>query len=179
MPYKLLDISGSSIVSIASDGKTAFKGEENGYEKLLAQEDYVYRLLDEYANILEYYGLIEIHPATPSSQDNRLRMALGISSGIAHYIKVRDFGSATVNGDPSRANIVKEIRYKLPLRGRVFEHRPSIKRKLFALGSTIYEIMTWEMPFEDLETNDIEKKYTVEEFPDITRLLAEDIIRDY
>ena len=89
-----------------------------------------------------------------------------------------DFGSAAVDGDPSKANIVKEIRYKLPLRGRAFEHRPSIKRELFALGSAIYEIMAWEMPFEDLETDHVEKKYAAEEFPDVTRILAGDIIRD-
>lgn len=138
--------------------------------------------------------------ATPPSQDDRLRMALGISSGMAHVhaknvmhcdiscrnlflfpgwcVKVGDFGSAAVDGDPSRANIVEEIRYELPLRGRAFEHRPSIKRELFALGSAIYEIMAWEMPFEDLETDDVEKKYAAEVFPDVTRLLAGDVIRD-
>jgi serine/threonine protein kinase len=236
MPYKLLGIGGSSIVSAAPDGKTALKGyevwdgdqrcayrEENGCEKLLAQEDYVYRLLGEHANILECYGLIEVHQgvhslrlerapygnvrefirnnrATPPSQEDRLRMALGISSGMAHVhaknvmhcdiscrnlflfpgwcVKIGDFGSAAVDGDPSRANIVEEIRYELPLRGRAFENRPSIKRELFALGSAIYEIMAWEMPFEDLETDDVEKKYATEVFPDVTRLLAGDIIRD-
>ncbi|KAH6670819.1 hypothetical protein B0J14DRAFT_702839 [Halenospora varia] len=49
---------------------------------------------------------------------------------------------------------------------------------LFALESAIYEIMAWEMPFEDLETDDVEKKYAAEKFPDVTRLLAGDIIRD-
>jgi hypothetical protein len=34
------------------------------------------------------------------------------------------------------------------------------------------------MPFEDLETDDVEKKYATEVFPDVTRLLAGDIIRD-
>jgi serine/threonine protein kinase len=238
MLYQLLGIGGSSIVSAASHGKTALKGyevwdedrrcayrEENGCEKLLVQEAYVYRLLGEHPNILECYGLIEVHPgvlslrlerapygnvrefirinsATPLSQEDRLRMALGISSGMAHAhaknvmhqhrdiscrnlflfpgwcVKVGDFGSAAVDGDPSRANIVEEIRYELPLRGRAFEHRPSIKRELFALGSAIYEIMAWEMPFEALETDDVEKKYAAEEFPDVTRLLAGDIIRD-
>ena len=73
MPYKLLGIGGSSIVSAASDGKTALKGyevwdgdqrcayrEEDGCEKLLAREDCVYRLLGEHAHILECYGLIEV-----------------------------------------------------------------------------------------------------------------------
>jgi hypothetical protein len=38
--------------------------------------------------------------------------------------------------------------------------------------------MAWKMPFEDLETDDVEKRYAAEEFPDVTRLLAGDIIRD-
>ncbi len=236
MPYKLLGIGGSSIVSLASDEKTALKGyevwdgdqrcayrEENGCEKLLVKEDGVYKLLGKHAHILECYGLIEVHPGvhslrlelapygnvrefirnnrtTPLSKDDRLRMALGASSGMAHAhtknvmhcdiscrnlflfpnwcVKVGDFGSAIVGGETSGANIVVEIRYELPLRGRAFDDRPFIKRELFALGSSIYEITAWEMPFEDLKTDDVEKKYAAEEFPDVSRQLAGEIIRD-
>ncbi|RDL35955.1 uncharacterized protein BP5553_06567 [Venustampulla echinocandica] len=127
-------------------------------------------------------------------------MALGISSGMAHAhvknvmhcniscrklflfpgwcVKVGGFGSAAVDVDLSRGNIVEEIHYEVPLRGRAFDRRPSLKQELFALGSAIYEIMAWEMPFEELETDDVEKKYAAEEFPDVTRLLVGDIIRD-
>lgn len=38
--------------------------------------------------------------------------------------------------------------------------------------------MAWEMPFEELGTDDVEKKYVAEEFPDVTCVLAGDIIRD-
>ncbi|KAH6714571.1 kinase-like domain-containing protein [Leptodontidium sp. MPI-SDFR-AT-0119] len=196
--------------------------EENGCEKLLAKEDHVYRLLGEHPHILRCYGLVEVHPSvhslrleralhgnvrefirnnktTPLSEEDRLNMALGVSSGIAHMhsrniihcdiscrnlllfpdwrVKVGDFGSAR-DGNPSENNIVEEIRYELPLRGRAFEDRPYIKRELFALGSAIYEIMAWEMPFEELGTDDVEKKYAAEEFPDVTCVLAGDIIRD-
>jgi serine/threonine protein kinase len=197
--------------------------EENGCEKLLAHEDHVYRLLGEHPHILRCYGLIEVHPSvnslrleralygnfrefirnnktTPLSEEGRLKMVLGVVSGITHVhskniihcdiswrnlllfpdwrVKFGDFGSAIVDGNPSANNIVEEIRYELPLRGRVFEDRPYIKRELFALGSAIYEIMAWEMPFEELGTDDVEKKYAAEEFPDVTCVLAGDIIRD-
>lgn len=66
----------------------------------------------------------------------------------------------------------------MPLRGKAFEHRPSIKRELFALGFAIYKIIAWEMPFEDLETDDVKKKYAAKKFLDMTRLLARDIIRN-
>ncbi|PVH71959.1 kinase-like protein [Cadophora sp. DSE1049] len=206
MSNTLFSIGGSSIVTAANDGKTVLKGyeawdgdqfialrEENGCEKLLAKEDHVYRLLGEHPHILRCYGLVEVHPSY------RLNMALGVSSRIAHMhskniihcdiscrnlllfpdwrVKVGDFGSVR-DGNPSENNIVEEIRYELPLRGRVFEDRPYIKRELFALGSAIYEIMAWKMPFEELGTDDVEKKYAAEEFPDVTCVLAGDIIRD-
>lgn len=101
--------------------------------------------------------------ATLLSEDNRLRMALGVLSGMAHAyaknvmhgdiryrnlflfpgwcVKVGDFGNAIVDGDPSGVNFVEEIRYKLPLRGRAFEDRHVIERELFALGSAIYDII--------------------------------------
>jgi len=34
------------------------------------------------------------------------------------------------------------------------------------------------MPFEDLETDDVKKKYAAKKFLDMTRLLARDIIRN-
>ncbi|KAI9737702.1 MAG: hypothetical protein M1818_005706 [Claussenomyces sp. TS43310] len=197
--------------------------EENGCEELLAKEEHVYHLLGEHPHILKCYGLIEVHSGVqslqlerapygnvrefsrknrtmPPSQGDRLKMALGVSSGIAHahsknvlhcdiscrnlflfpdwYVEVGDFGSAVVGTNSPTNDIVEEIRYELPLRGRAFEDRPFMKRELFALGSAIYEIMAWQMPFEDLGTEDIEKKYAAEEFPDVTHLVAGDVIRE-
>jgi len=150
-----------------------------------------------HGNVREF---IRNYKTTPLSEEGRLNMALGVSSAIAHMhskniihcdiscrnlllfpgwrVKVGDFGSAIIDGNASENNIVEEIRYELPLRGRVFEDRPYIKRELFALGSAIYEIMAWEMFFEELGTDDVEVKYAAEEFPDVTFVLAGDIIRD-
>ncbi|TAQ83998.1 hypothetical protein B7494_g7681 [Chlorociboria aeruginascens] len=176
--------------------------EENGCEKLLAKEDHVYRVLGEHPHILRCYGLVEVHPnvrslrlerasygnirefirnnkTTPLSEESRLNIALGVSSGIAYMhskniihcniscrnlllfpdlrVKVCDFGSARIDENLFENYIVEEIRYELPLRGRVFEDCLYIKRKLFALGSTVYEIMAWGMPSEELGTDDVEK----------------------
>ncbi|KAH7312806.1 kinase-like domain-containing protein [Rhexocercosporidium sp. MPI-PUGE-AT-0058] len=172
--------------------------EENGCQKLLAKEEHVYRLLGEYFHILRCYGLVEVRPSVHSprleralygnvrefirnnkktslSKEDQLNMALGASSGIAYMhskniihcdincrnlllfpnwvVKVGNFASAR-DGNPSENNIVEEIRYKLPLRGR-------------------------EMSFKELGTDDVEKRYAAEEFPDVTCVLAGDIIRDY
>ncbi len=204
------------------DKRCAYR-DEDGCEKLLAHEDRVYRLLGQHPHVLECYGLVEVHSGVnslrleraphgnirefirnnrkkPPCLDDRLRMALGVSSGIAHAhaknvlhcdiscrnlflfpdscLKVGDFGNAAVDGVPSENNVLEEIRYELPLRGRAFDDRPSIKRELFALGSAIYEIIAWEMPFEDFGSDDVERLYAAEEFPDLSGLVAADIIRD-
>ncbi|KFY30748.1 hypothetical protein V493_01694 [Pseudogymnoascus sp. VKM F-4281 (FW-2241)] len=149
-----------------------------------------------HGNVREF---IEKNKTNPPHEMERLKMSIAVSRGIAHahskdithgdlsccnlllfpgwFVKVGDFGSASVVGVTSKDDFVEEIRYELPLRGRNFEDRPRIKRDLFALGSAMYEIMTWGKPFEDLGTDDIENKYSAEEFPDVTHLSTGDIIR--
>ena len=60
--------------------------------------------------------------------------------------------------------------------GETGPQRPYVQRELFALGSAIYEIMAWEMPFTGLSDEGVEEKYGREDFPDVAGLLAEDII---
>jgi serine/threonine protein kinase len=201
----------------------AAKQHSDGCEESLAREEMVYQHLGEHIHILQCYGLVEVHPGihslqlerapygnirqfirdhkdTPPSEQDRLKMALGVSSGLAHAhaknvihcdiscrnlflfpdwcTKVGDFGSAILDGTPPIHNIVEEIRYELPLRGRVFAERPYVKRELFALGSAIYEIMAWKQPFEGLEDDDVKKKYAAEEFPDVAYLLARNIVHN-
>lgn len=67
--------------------------------------------------------------------------------------------------------------YELPLRGRLWEERPYVKRELFALGCTIYEIMAWRKPFEELSVREVEDRFAREEFPDITAAFGEDVVR--
>jgi len=150
-----------------------------------------------YGNVRQF---IRNTRCTPPSEQDRLTMALGVPGGLAHIhaknvihcdiscrnlflfpswcVKIGDFGSALHDGTSPANNIVEEIRYELPLRGRAFEERPHIKRELFALGSAIYETMSWKMPFEDLDDDDVEKMYAAEKFPDVTHLLAGNVIRD-
>jgi hypothetical protein len=40
-----------------------------------------------------------------------------------------------------------------------------MKRELFGLGSAIYEIITWNRPFPELSDNEVNDKYTRDEFP--------------
>jgi len=58
-------------------------------------------------------------------------------------------------------------RYELRRRGREFKDRRPIKREIFALASSIYEIMAWRRPFQGLADEMVESRYGREEFPSL------------
>jgi serine/threonine protein kinase len=90
-------------------------------------------------------------------------------------VKICDFGGARL--DENESDGVEEPRYELPLGGREWEARPYIKRDLFALGSSIYELMAWKKPFAELSDGEVEKRFDREEFPDVSNVLCTDIVR--
>jgi hypothetical protein len=90
-------------------------------------------------------------------------------------VKIGDFGGAKIDSkDPYDA---EEAWYELPLRGRSWEERPYLKRELFALGCAIYEIMAWKKPFVELSSEEVEKRYAREEFPDVSNIFEADVIK--
>jgi len=91
-------------------------------------------------------------------------------------VKIGDFGGSTIDNGES-LGVGEEIRYELPLRGRTWKARPSIKKELFALGSALYEIVAWKMPFDALQDEEVEKSYAEEKFPGVEGLVLGDIIR--
>ncbi|KAF1364701.1 kinase-like protein [Lizonia empirigonia] len=127
----------------------------------------------------------------------RLSWAIDLAAGLAHIhsqrvfhcdfscrnvvlteqniVKVCDFGGAGLDSEVSDG--VEEPRYELPLRGRDWEARPYMKRDLFALGSSIYEIMAWKKPFAELTDGEVEKFFNRDEFPDVSNIPCADIIR--
>ncbi|KAI9747832.1 MAG: hypothetical protein M4579_007377 [Chaenotheca gracillima] len=205
------------------DRRCAYRESEDGSERLFAREDSTYRVLGEHPHILRCLGLVEVHEnvrslrleraphgnvrefignnkSTSPSEADRMKMALGVASGMAHshakkiihcdmscrnlflfpgyLVKIGDFGSAMVNGDICEGAFCEESRYELPRRGREFDNRPYLKRELFALGSAIYEILAWGRPFDGLDDDEVERKFAAEEFPDSSHLAARDIIQD-
>jgi hypothetical protein len=44
---------------------------------------------------------------------------------------------------------------------------------LFALGSTIYELLTGHRPYEEVPSNEVERLYEEKNFPDISGLPVE------
>ena len=47
---------------------------------------------------------------------------------------------------------------------------------LFALGSTIYELLTGHSPYEELPSDEVERLYQEKEFPDVSNLPCGDVI---
>ncbi|TPX07586.1 uncharacterized protein E0L32_010685 [Thyridium curvatum] len=124
------------------------------------------------------------------SEPHRLQMALDVAVGLSHIhsrgvqhadlscrnlflfdnyrVKIGDFGGSIMQNSTFPQTVCEEPRYELPCRGRDFEHRPVVKRELFALGSAIYEITYWTRPFPDLQDTEVETRYANDEFPSLS-----------
>lgn len=82
-------------------------------------------------------------------------------------LRICDFGGSSLDG--SRAMVIPSVRYRLPTPdGRPLQPT-SVKEDLFALGSTIYFIVTGHEPYHELgeDENEVQKRYRDGDFPDL------------
>ncbi|KAF2021877.1 kinase-like protein [Aaosphaeria arxii CBS 175.79] len=85
-------------------------------------------------------------------------------------LKICDFGGSSLDG--SQATVAPGVRYRLPSLGGT-----TIKEDLFALGSTIYFIVTGREPYEELTDEDqVEKLYQNGVFPGLSEVPFAEII---
>jgi serine/threonine protein kinase len=85
-------------------------------------------------------------------------------------LKICDFGGSSLDG--SQATVAPGVRYRLPGLGGT-----TVKEDLFALGSTIYFIVTEHEPYEELTDEDqVEKLYKDGVFPRLGQLPFAEII---
>ncbi|KAM6506873.1 hypothetical protein FALCPG4_018694 [Fusarium falciforme] len=166
-----------------------------GFEEL---DTGIHSLRLELAPLSNVRSYIKQHPNKPPAIAIRLRMAANTAQGLAYLhskqvqhrdlscrnlmlfgsfqVKLGDFGASLIEGQDFPETFCEEERYELPLRGRQFESRPARKREVFALGSAIYEITTWQRPWEGLEDDEVEARYGREEFPEVGDNVAGSII---
>ena len=86
--------------------------------------------------------------------------------------RLSDFGGSSLDGSPLIVAVAESHMYPGP--GPI----TSIQGDIFALGSTIYEFMTGVSPFDDLEDEEIELRYSKGVFPDTTGLgLIGDVVK--
>ncbi|TPX14918.1 uncharacterized protein E0L32_005027 [Thyridium curvatum] len=93
---------------------------------------------------------------------------------VDEHLRLRliDFSGSSIDDQP--ALVVENARFFLP-RNRQ-EDQSSVLTDLFALGSTIYEIMTTQQPYEDLDEEEVEARYIHGDFPGVEGVVCGDII---
>ena len=117
-------------------------------------------------------GLKHIHAQNVFHCDFSCRNILLTEHNV---VKICDFGGAGLDSEESEG--IEEPRYELPLRGRDFEARPYKERDLFALGSAIYEIMSWKKPFPELTDDEVLGQFEQEKFPDVSNVPCGNVVR--
>lgn len=88
-------------------------------------------------------------------------------------LKISDFSGSSLEG--SRASACAGRRYSRP--GFDFHRQQTVSDDLFGLGSTIYFIITGQIPFEELPSDEVEKSYKDQIYPDVSGINCGSIIR--
>ncbi|KUJ14097.1 kinase-like protein [Mollisia scopiformis] len=178
--------------SIQREGKIyLYLGDHPRVIKCLAKGDFFVDL--EYALHRDIESCLRSHHDT--SDECRIRLAQGVieavvfihSKSIIHsdlaarqflldselHVKISDFGfSSFSDGDVLG---FENSSHQLPR--ELDSDKPStVQSDLFALGSTLYEIMTGGRPYEGIPDDTITELYIRGSFPDVTSILCGDVI---
>ncbi|AEO63877.1 uncharacterized protein THITE_2109473 [Thermothielavioides terrestris NRRL 8126] len=88
-------------------------------------------------------------------------------------LKIIDFSGSSFDGIVGSA--IESTRFFLP---RPLKEPPTVRTDLFALGSTISEIMTSRPPYDDLSDDEVEARYSQQIFPSVQELPCGQLIMD-
>jgi len=88
-------------------------------------------------------------------------------------LRLIDFSGSSIDGKPPY--VLENTRFFLP-RSRYDELPCSVTTDLFALGSSIYEIVTGRQPYADLEDEEVGARYKRREFPTVNGMSCGRII---
>lgn len=89
-------------------------------------------------------------------------------------LKISDFSGSSIDG--SRAMVCPGVRYAAPDPDWKPGKPPNVREDIFALGSTIYFIVTGKAPFEELRDDEVEEKFGAGEFPDLAGVPCANVI---
>lgn len=78
-------------------------------------------------------------------------------------LRIADFSGSSLDG--SQASACPGTRFTRP----DFNWRtpPKVEDDLFSLGSTIYQLVTGQIPFPELSSDEVETRYAASSFPDV------------
>lgn len=88
-------------------------------------------------------------------------------------LKIADFGGSSLAG--SKPSAVTGRRFSLP--DKCWRDPPTVQDDLFALGTTIYFIMTCQLPFPGLSEDEVEENYRNHKFPDVSKIVCGQVIK--
>lgn len=88
-------------------------------------------------------------------------------------LKIIDFSGSSFDGIVGSA--IESTRFFLP---RPLKEPPIVRTDIFALGSTIYGIVTSRQPYEDLSDDEVEARYSQQIFPSVQDLPCGRVIMD-
>ncbi|KFH45077.1 L-type lectin-domain containing receptor kinase S-like protein [Hapsidospora chrysogenum ATCC 11550] len=152
-------------------------GEHSRLVKLRSWDPVQHELVLEYMQngTLKQYIRDHLAEITPQLRIRWARQAvegLQLLHAADLELKIADFGGSSVNG--SRASVCPGIRYKTP--DLDWRKPPTLAEDLFSLGSLFYFIFTGNVPFHDLEEEEVEDKFRAGVFPDLSGVPCADII---
>jgi len=88
-------------------------------------------------------------------------------------LKIADFGGSSLAG--SKPSACSGQRFSLP--NRSWRDPATVQDDLFALGTTIYFIMTCQLPFPGLSDAEVEENYRNHRFPDVSKIICGQCIK--
>jgi serine/threonine protein kinase len=91
----------------------------------------------------------------------------------ASRLKIIDFSGSSFDGKLGFA--FEGTRFCLP---RSWDDESTVRTDLFALGSTIYEIMTSKQPYQGLPDEEVETRYSKHMFPGVDKIHCGQVIVD-
>lgn len=87
-------------------------------------------------------------------------------------LRIADFSGSSLNSShPAACGSVRFTDPSFPRRAP-----PTTQEDLYALGSTIYFIMTSRYPYEELDSTEVRDRYRAQEFPDVAEICCGEII---
>ncbi|KAF1951804.1 kinase-like protein [Byssothecium circinans] len=87
-------------------------------------------------------------------------------------LRITDFGGSSLGG--SRATACPGTRFEPP--NFDWTSPQTIKDDLFSLGSTMYNILTGERPYQEIPSDEVRRRYQAHAFPDVSKIPCGEVI---
>lgn len=88
-------------------------------------------------------------------------------------LKIADFAGSSLDHSPTN-NTRPGVRYTPPLASWKV---PTTQFDIFGLGSTMYYILTGKAPFHEFQSEEVERRYSAHDFPDLAGMPCAEIIQ--